>query len=144
MGLYFHEQSGEIKRTVPGRYEDRRVRESDEWRAITEDELEAIRADGGRRVELANQPGETFADRGQERSIAGQDAIAGQTAGGGTGAAADMPAGAAVGDSMPGEAADAGADTAAVDEPTPVAVDPVAAGDAPAVDEPTPARSKRR
>lgn len=141
MGLYIHDATGELKRTVPGRYEDRRVRESDEWRAITEDELEQIRGGDGRRVELANQPGETYADRGRERSIAGQDSIAGQTAGGGTGAAETMPAGAAPTDSRPSEAADAGADTAAAGEPAVVDTDPTVAGE-PAVVEPH-ARSKR-
>jgi hypothetical protein len=43
MPLYVH-RSGEIKRTVPGRHEDQRVSGHPDWRPITKDDLDRIRA----------------------------------------------------------------------------------------------------
>lgn len=42
MPLYLH-KSGEIKRTVPGKHEDARVKASKDWRPITPADVLALR-----------------------------------------------------------------------------------------------------
>lgn len=60
MGLWVH-KDGELKRTVPGKHEDKRVTESPEWRPITPAQLAELRA--------ASEPAKVvaglFADKGQ-------------------------------------------------------------------------------
>lgn len=41
MGLWVH-KGGELKRTVPGKHEDKRVTESPDWRPVTAEQVRQI------------------------------------------------------------------------------------------------------